>query len=130
MPKADLDQVTVNAASPYNGPLLYMSGIAQLDANGDCVIVFGGTFAVKPVVVCQEDNAADVQPLIFRCVTWATDGNGGITGVTIHAKRMRALPSSLILLTALQGFDIAAGSSANANFGWLATVPFAGMPAS
>lgn len=100
-------------------PRLTATASGVLDANGEAVITFTRTFSQKPAVsiVLVEDGAA--QPVIFRVEAWTIVG-GVYTGCTIKGQRTRTLPAVILLLTALVGYDIAAGASAGAEYSFIA----------
>lgn len=92
-PKAD-------AARPAKG--LWTTGVTN--STCDLTWTFGKTF-VAPVVSVTTQDAG--MPVIWNIT--ALSG----TAVTLKAYRMRTLPASLTLLTALQGYDVTVSTGAS-----------------
>jgi hypothetical protein len=92
------------ARGDHRHPRLSSTFSGTLDGNGLATLTFTRTFSSVPgltVIAIENDNNPSSE---FKIKTWTTDGNGNYTGCVIYGSRPRALPASLVLLSALSNF--------------------------
>lgn len=110
-------QTLTNTVTPTLQALRSSSTAHTVGAGGLTTVNFTKVFDDFPSVGCTRIEASDTAGAIdFSVKSWIQDGNGKYTGAIIRAKRQQLLPSSLVLLTALQSFDIFGGSAVGASF--------------
>lgn len=85
------------------------AGQVTLDSNGEAVIAFGNTVILdrEPYVNLTARIGAGEMPVIANIIdgTFTTDANG-YTGVTIRGARLRELPATIPLVSALAQFRV------------------------
>ncbi len=90
------------------GPQTYRN-IVTLTA-GEATWTFSTPFASKPVISHMFEEGADNQPIILKVKSFTTSG-GNYTAVTVKGYRAQTLPGGLVLLSALNLFNIFAGTA-------------------
>lgn len=82
-------------------------GTVILDGSGNATIMFANPAAINPRRFVQLTPWAGPgsAPIVANPVAWVTSGSD-YTGVTIKGHLLRPLPSVLVLLSALIGYQV------------------------